>query len=712
MKRKIYSLLMSLSVALMCAMPAIPVHADEITPTVIYSAVESGSVEITLNNAIYPVKSTSTRAWYCNGAVVTPDGVNIIDSSEGQTAKLKLATTTTANHMQNYAVIDTTTPTPAGEITPNQIARLYVISQANFNTATLSTRTLEAPIGDELYAKSITLYIDSTPYPNFQSLRFMIGGEVKDKITVVTGTNTYNLTDVITGRTTTIDIKGIEDSEAPDITSLQVTDGKADKYATQKTIKVVAKDNVGLPEDAYYWEDNSNLSTVIKEKIMSGEKASDIEGLAWGKSSTHDVTSNGIYSIFVRDKAGNIAYKDITVSKITNSAPMISSLTLGKDGSTVFIDVKASDSSNQPLQYKLNDGSWQDSNRLTNVKDGTNTAYVRNEAGVTVSATKEVFLDVYKNEVGDFSAKSLYNFIQVSPSTWTSKSVQVSLVLPDSLTPKLSSSPYSVNGNAFSSSRTYTVTENGATVQFTVKDIYGNTHSSEVYTVKNIDKDEPSIEVSADQNGSITVKAQDTGSGVSKIVVSSTNAANYMIKSNSGYGVTSDSASYKAPANGSYMFTVYDFAGNTAKASCTVNCYENTKSVQAGLKNSKTGTADRSGTTTGGKSGSSTLGTKASANERNGGTHASTNGSGEGGFLSFSTAGNSTRAELPDAETIEVVKTEESLTGAAPVMIEEATVDNTNNNKLKKLVFIMMPVLLLGVSAVVVILNIGKVRRK
>lgn len=709
MKRKLFSLLTSLSLVLSGLM-LFPTQAKaEITPTVIFSAIESGSIEIELNNAIYPITGTSTRNWYCDGSQVIPDGTLIIDNSVGQTAKLKLAVVATTNHMQNYAVIDTT-PSPQGTIVSDQIARLYVISLANFNAATLTVKPIEAPVGEDLIAKNLTLYIDSTPYPNFQSLRFLDGALVKDKITVEEGTNTYTLVDTITSRTTTVNVTGVVDSEAPKITSLSVTDNKADKYATKKTLRVTATDNVGLDQAPYYWENNTSLANEIKERVMDGKKASEIEGITWEKSDTHTVTDVGSYTVFVKDKAGNIAYKDIKVVKITNDPPTISSLVLGKDGDTVYIDVTASDPNKQPLQYKINDSDWQSSDRLTKVKDGTNTIYVRNEAGVEAKATKDIFLDVYKDEVAAFTAENLYNYIQISPVGWTNKQVKVSLVLPDSITPKLSTSPFSVNGAAFGSNRTYTVTENDTTVIFTVKDIYGKTHTSKAYKVINIDKDAPSIEVSSNEEGVIHVKSQDYLSGVSKIVVNSTNAANYMIKAN-GASVATDEAYYKAPANGSYQFVVYDFAGNTASATAVINCYDETK-VQSALKDSKIGTdkktgATRSGNTTGGKSGSSTLGTKASS-EKSGGTRAKTNNSGDSGYTLISTAGNSVSPTLPEAEKIGLVRQDENASSAPAQMIQEATLDNTNTDLVKKLLLFGLPLICIGAVVAVIIVNIGK----
>ncbi len=697
MKKKISAFLLSLSLAMI--LPSIPLHAE--TPTVIYSTIEGGSVEIGLDNAIYPITGSSTRSWTFDGTPIVPDGVNVIDTSEGQRAKLKFISATTAQHAKDITVSDTTEPVPAEQIIPNQVARLYVISKVNYNAATLTTKPLNASIGDEIYAKDLTLYIDSTPYPNFYPLRFKIGSSTEEKITVTAGTNTYNLVDIVENRTTTIQITGVADAEAPKITSLTIADGMADKYALKKTLKVTASDNIALAADAYYWEDNANLATVIKQKIMEGNLASDLTGITWTSLTSHEVANNGIYTIFVRDDLGNIAYKDITVSKISSSSPYISSVTLGKEDGKAYLEVKATDSANQPLSYKLNDKDWQSSNKLFGVKEGTNTVYVKNEAGVEVSATKEVFLSIFLQEEEGFSPSSLYNYIQVSPVGWTNNQVIVSLVIPDSLQNRLSSAPYSINGGSYSSSRSITILNNDETVQFTVKDIYGNNHTSSKYTVKNIDKEAPSLEVTS-SDGVISVKAQDIGSGIKKITVNSTNATNFVIKANDAPGVMGDFAAYKAPANGSYQFTVYDFAGNISSASYSIKDYTKEGSVQALVKDSKTG-GDRSGTATGGKSGSSTLGTKASAKKT--GTRAVAVKE-ERGFTSFSTAGNTEMKEdLPEVEEIEYVKISEKTTSEPAQKIQHVALDNSNNDKVKKMVMVLLPMLTLGTIVAVIIIN-------
>lgn len=713
MRKLMRSILLSLSVSLsLLPVAVLPVSAD-VTPTVIYSTIESGSVTIKLDKAIYPIKQGSTRTWLCNGEAVVIDGTNFKDFSEGQTAKLSIAATTTVDHMKNYTVVDTTTPTPSGEIVPNQIARLYVISKENYEAAELTTKPMTATVGDTVYSSDITLYIDSTAYPNFQPLRFVNSGNVKDSIKVEEGIHTYNLTDTISGKSATVIITGINDDEPPKITSLKVLDNMADKYALNKTLEVTATDDKGLPKEAYYWEDNENLSNIIKERVMDGEKAQDISGMTWTENKTYKVTSNGTYTVFVRDNAGNIAYKDIRVSKISNSEPYITALTLGRTDSDAYIDVKASDSGNQPLKYKINDGEWQDKNRLWDVKEGINSIYVKNEAGVEVFASKEVFLSVFMDREAGLSPEALYNFIQVSPVTWTNKSVKVSLVLPDDLYRKLSSSPYSINGEAFSSNRTATVNTNGDTVTFSVKDIYGNTHTSKPYIVFNIDKEEPSVEVQQAE-GMCTVKAQDSVSGIAKIVVSSTNATNYMIKANDAYGVKSDIASYKAPANGSYQFTVYDFAGNSANATIQVKAYDKDGNIQSALKESKviptsTGSSGGGGSS-GNRSGSSTIGKKSSA-EGSQGTHAMTSSSGESGFSMVSNAGKTQRGNLLDAEWIEIIKNKESLKNSPAQMVESLALDNSNSEKLKKMAFILFPLLVIALIVMVVAINSDKLAK-
>ncbi len=698
MKIRVSPLLLSLSIAITGLLAVSRTAKADDVPTEIYSAIETGTVDMTISNAIYPVTETSTRKWYVDGTEFTPDGTSIIDMSEGQDAKLRILNTTTVNHMQNYTVVDTTDPVPEGTITENQMVRLYVISKDNFNNASLSVRDVSTNIGDQIYADELTLYIDSTPYPNFQSLRFMNDGTVTEYVDVVAGTNTYNLTDLITGRSLTVNIVGIEDTTAPEITKLVVADEKADTYATTKTLQVEATDDYSLSDTAYYWEDNTTLAETIKSEVLDGGTSDTIQGITWTSETTHDVSNNGTYTVFVRDSSGNIAYKDITVSKISNSTPEITSISLKKKNGKAYFKVVATDSDGQTLYYKLNDGKWQTSAKLKGVVEGKNKIYVKNECGNKVKATRTVYLSLFLNKESDFSEESLYNYIKITPSSWTSKSVTVSLVFDSDIKEKLADAPYSINGGDYSTTNAITVSEN-SDVEFKVKDIYGKEHSVQTYSVTNIDKENPYLEVSV-TDGTLTVNAGDSGSGIQKIEVNSTNVANFVVKSNSESGITSDSATYTAPANGTYKFTVYDYAGNTASAQGTVDFYTELKDVQASIKSTES--TGRSGNTTGGESGSSTLGTKESESEKDESKD----------YVSTSSAGHTKRGERQEAEKIEVLKTDTNDTSGSVQMIETVQTDESNFILLKKLIRIMLPVLGIGVIVGVLVINGGLIRKK
>ena len=675
--------------------PAKAYAAEEATPTVVFSTIEGEGVEITIPNVI---SKDAERTWYCNDEVLALDE-NHIDTSEGTTAKLKLTETSTRNHMDDYKCIS------SGAATTKDFAKLYVISKDNYYEADLTIKDMEATIGSDLYAKDLTVYIDKTPYPNFAPLQFVENGVLQDKIRVKNGTYTYNLIDTVYGRNMEVVITGVGDEIAPSIKYFGVKDKMADKYATEKTVEVAASDNEsGLPEDAYYFEQDDMLSSVLKMLVLDGATADSLNGITWSKEKEYTVTDNGVYTIFVRDKAGNLAYKDLNISKISTHAPYITDTFLGKDDGKAYFTVSAKDLDNQPLQYRLNGGKWQESEKLFGVKEGENVIEVKNEAGVTASTTRTVYLSIFLGTEDGFSEESLYNYISVSPSTWTNKQVTVSLVLPDSLTSKLTASPYSVNGAAFSSSRSKTVSSNGETVQFTVKDLYGNTHTSEVYTVGNIDKEKPYLEVLSGDD-TFTIKAGDSGSGIEKITVTSTSASNYVIKANGSAGTGSDTVTYKAPSNGTYTFTVYDFAGNSATATGSMTYFtEENGTAQTALKNSG---GNISSLYAGKGNGASVLGTKKAAEIKSGsGEKLSVSTSLDEVLLEddariYSDAGHSVSPDLDDAEKLDIIREQDVALASSPKMIEKQEIYSENGKLLKGLFIFLLGVVV--ISAIVVV---------
>ncbi len=676
--------------------------AEEATPSIVFSTIEGEGVEIAIPDT---TGKDAARTWYCNDEVLTLDETHI-DTSEGTTAKLKLTETSTRNHMDNYKCIS------SGAVSVENFAKLYVISKDNYKEAELVIKEMEATIGSDLYAKDITVYIDKTPYPHFAPLKFVEDGVLQDKIRVKNGTFSYELTDTVFGRSLNVVVTGVGDKTAPSIKYFGVREKMADKYATEKTLEVNASDNEsGLPEDAYYFEKNELLASALKLLILDGATADTLNGITWSKDKTYKVTDNGIYTIFVRDKAGNLAYKNLNVTKISTNSPYITEALLEKEDGKAYFRVGAKDPDNQPLQYRINDGKWQDSEKVYGVKEGDNVIEVRNEAGITVGTTRTVYLSIFLGTEEGLSEESLYNYISVSPSTWTDKQVSVSLVLPDYFSSKLTSSPYSINGAAFSSNRTKTVAVNGETVQFTVKDLYGNTHTSKVYTVANIDKEKPYLEVTVNE-GALTIKAGDSGSGIEKITVTSTSASNYVLKAYSSAGVASDTVTYTAPCNGSYQFTVYDYAGNIASASGIVTFYtEKNGTAQTVLKNSEGNLAALRNSA----AGASVLGSKKVAEIKAGtSSRTSVSTSVEDVLLPedkivYSDAGNSQSPDLPEVDKIEVVKEQNVALADSPRMLEGYQIKKDNGNMLR-IMFIIL--LVVGAASIGIVVYINSEKKK
>lgn len=514
------------------------------------------------------------------------------------------------------------TVTVGGMLCPGA-AKLTVFSTNRINSVALSAPTVKRDVNATLRADEIPIIVSGSQYPNIGSLKFYnitetgnpLSGKTADSIKVKRGTNTYDLIETVTGKTFTVTVVGLTDTTKPTITSLMVKDNMADKWATEKTIIGTATDNSSLSSSAYYFEPNPTIATAIKEQVIKGALAEEIGGIAWTNANSKLVTSNGVYTMFVRDTVGNIAYRDITVYKISTSVPVISGVTLGKADGNAYFDVKATDEDGQSLSYKVNDGGYQTSPRVYGLKEGTNTIWVKNEAGAEVYTTRDVALSVYLDNDSDLSADNLYNFIQPNPETWTNESVNVQLLLPDSLYSKIATGGFSVNGSGFGVNRNYTATQQGELVYFSVKDTYGNVHSAKPYKVENIDHDKPSISASSNGKGVITVEAQDMASGIKMITVSSNSMKNHILLQEATSGIKTATATYTSNLNGSFQFAVTDFAGNTNNITYTlseiVTTDETTEDIIKKTTTPKT-TTPRSGGTTFSRSGGSTIGTRTS----------------------------------------------------------------------------------------------------
>ncbi len=293
-------------------------------------------------------------------------------------------------------------------------------------------------------------------------------------------------------------------------------------------------------------ETNDNLSGVKEVELTKPN--GDTEYLAAG-TDTYTVTQNGNYKIAVTDNAGNSAVWEQTIDQIDNDAPIIThnfSAAAGWVNHNVDISTTIEKARDVVI---TKDGTEVAS--LTGIKQTTLTA--EENAEYVITATDEA------SNVGT-AVISVTNIDKTAPTatvstadTWGRENVITVEALDDgsgieSVT--IGSLTVAEENGVY----TAVATEN-TDYPIVIKDKAGNEITDTAH-VAYVDRDNPTIAVSADnltdpaQQVTLTFNASDATSKVASIVVN-------------GVDVTGQST-YAVEANGTYVFTVTDMAGNTA----------------------------------------------------------------------------------------------------------------------------------------------------
>lgn len=293
-------------------------------------------------------------------------------------------------------------------------------------------------------------------------------------------------------------------------------------------------------------ETNDNLSGVKEVELTKPN--GDTEYLAAG-TDTYTVTQNGNYRIAVTDNAGNSAVWEQTIDQIDNEAPIIThnySAAAGWVNHNVDISITIDKACDVVI---TKDGMEVAS--LTGITQTTLTA--EEKAEYVITATDEA------SNVGT-AVISVTNIDKTAPTatvstadTWGRENVITVEALDD--------------GSGIESVAIGSLTvaeENGVYIAvatentdypIVIKDKAGNEITDTAH-VAYVDRDNPTIAVSADnltdpaQQVTLTFNASDATSEVASIVVN-------------GVDVIGQST-YAVEANGTYVFTVTDMAGNTA----------------------------------------------------------------------------------------------------------------------------------------------------
>ena len=351
------------------------------------------------------------------------------------------------------------------------------------------------------------------------------------------GTYTVSVRD-LAGNTVTksINISNI-DTTAPTVSEIRAdktgpTNGKV-------ILSVEAKDNMGLPTKYASWN-----------------------GGTYGSSNQYEVTTNGTYTVTVKDLAGNIVSKSIKITNIDKTAPVVSEITADKTSPTngkVVLSIEAKDSVGLPAKYaSWNGGAYGNSNQYEVTANGTYKVTVKDLAGN--KTTKSIKISNIDLEVPVVSE------IKADKTVLTNDKVILTVEATDNV--GLPEKYASWNSQEYGSSNLYEVSENGI-YHVQIRDIAGNTAIKSI-EINNIDKENPVAgEIVADK----------TEATNDKVILSIEVKDNMDLPENHiswNGGEPGNSNRYEVTENGTYQAVIKDAAGNTVTKTIEINNIDKT----------------------------------------------------------------------------------------------------------------------------------------
>lgn len=356
---------------------------------------------------------------------------------------------------------------------------------------------------------------------------------------------------------------------------------------TTKTISVINIDKV-LPTASISQTPTSWTNGVVKVTLSSIQDAdsgiANIElpnGTVVSATSTVtvDVTSNGTYTFKVRDNAGNLLTRSLSVTNIDKTAPTASfspnGVTWKNTAQAVTVAVSDTGGANiSSWKYRLSSnngtsyGAWGSNLTTTSQVVNLNShglhriqVEVTDNAGNKQIVTSNVYELDYTNPNGS-----------ITPSTTAPTNGNVTLAFSGSDADSGVKTVKKPDGTTVNSSTTTFVATANGTYTFEVTDVAGN-KATVAFTVSNIDKSAPTGTLTQTPtgwtNGNVTLNlsgvADTGGSGLKNI------------KLPNGTFVTGTSASQVVTTNGTYSFVIYDVAGNERTISITVGNIDKVK---------------------------------------------------------------------------------------------------------------------------------------
>lgn len=345
--------------------------------------------------------------------------------------------------------------------------------------------------------------------------------------------------------------------------------------------------------DRTAWTNRSIKLTVAASDGESGIIGYSFDGVTYSSNNEFTVTGNGVYTVYVKDIAGNVAETTCNVNNIDITAPYISSGIFSPDGFTredVEYFVTPSDDMSGVV-YPLVLMKKNKSDAFDTLSASTTNKFILRDNGEYKIAVTDAAGNVgyWKFSLTSIDRSApVVDSLTADKTQWTNTDVTITVLAHDTASNSgtasgIAEAGYSFDGLPFSSSNTYTVSTNGI-YSVTVKDNVGN-ETTEQIEISNIDKTSPIISVSADivtatnQSVTITATASDT-SGISKI------GPEDNLKTGDTYELT-------VTENGTYKFVAYDNAGNVGEAEIAINNIDTNNPVITAVTKSITEETDQ-----------------------------------------------------------------------------------------------------------------------
>lgn len=344
--------------------------------------------------------------------------------------------------------------------------------------------------------------------------------------------------------------------------------------------------------------DSANMEWTAGPVRLAVNLAS-FEGLAanpfkWSNQSEYsnvnyvDVTENGDYTVTVKDVYGNENVSSaFTVANIDATQPTI---LLSKSADGTKLNYNVSDSQSGIMSVTWEGGALETltpirafSNPQSEVNGSvpfpnngdyvvTVTDYCGNSASANISVENISAPNPLLDTTPEGISEGVTTSVRTSPTGWTNGNVIVSVDMPNKTGVDPNGYLWSSDAPVSEETKTYiglkgnrtsiVVTDNGA-VKVTVTDEYGTEFNSDAIVIDNIDKTSPDIDASLSEDGTkIVVNATDELSGISRLLYTIDGAGETTVLTLSAFA-SDISREVPVSNNGTYLFTVYDNAGNS-----------------------------------------------------------------------------------------------------------------------------------------------------